>query len=189
MAIAVSLINGFVALVAALIPFIVSWLADLRNKPRRKRFVILGISISVVMAVVCVATFFFVHHVIRPSPQATITAPVQIGSGTDVGGRASDLPQDQLFLVLRSTEGAGLRYYPQAQVSDWTGANWTAALQAPPGAGRYDLMAIDATAAEARGELLMYLQICKATANCPGIDTMPEGVETLASTAVNVTTP
>ncbi len=35
----------------------------------------------------------------------------------------------------------------------------------------------------------MYLQICTATADCPGIDTMPEGVETLTSVAVNVTTP
>ena len=196
MVITASFINGGFALLAALVPFIVSWLADLKNKPERKRVIILGISILAAAAAVGTATSFIVRNVIRPSPQATITvpagspaAPARIGPGSDIGGRASDLPHDQLFLVLRSTSGAGLQYYPQAQVSDWTGANWTTALEAPPGAGRYDLMAIDATAAEARGELLMYLQICKATANCPGIDTMPEGVETLTSVAVNVTTP
>jgi hypothetical protein len=104
-------------------------------------------------------------------------------------GRASDLPHDQLFLVLMSTGGGGLHYYPQTQASGWTGANWTAALNANLNAGNYDLMAIDATAAEARGELLMYLQICQTTATCKGIDTIPEGAEILASVPVNVTIP
>jgi hypothetical protein len=192
MVIAVSLINGVFAVLVALIPFIISWLANLR-KPGWKRPVIFGISILVVFAVACVATFFFARHVIHPSPQATITvpagssaAPTDIRLGDDIEGSASNLPHDQLFLVLRSTGGGGLRYYPQAQVTGWIGANWTGALDASPGAGRYDLMAIDATAAEAHGKLQMYLQICRETATCKGVDTLPEGVEILASVPVNV---
>jgi len=191
MQIVTALIAGSFTLLAAFIQPIVSRWAAVKHAPRRKRRLILWIAISTAVAVACIATFFFVRYVTSSSPQATITVPAgsEIQPGSDIMGRASDLPHDQLFLVLMSTGGGGLQYYPQAQVSGWTGANWTAALNANLNAGNYDLMAIDATDAEARGELLMYLQICQTTATCKGVDTIPEGVEILVSVPVNVTIP
>lgn len=189
MAIAASVINGMFVLLAALIPSIGSLLEDLKNKPRRKRLIIRGTLSLVIAALVGGLTLFSVSHATRPSPQATIAVPggsqADIQLGGNIEGSATDLPHDELFLVLRSAEGG--EYYPQALVNDWDGISWKAALNALPGIGRYDLMAIDATGAEARGELRMYLQICRATATCKGVDTLPDGAETLASIPVDVT--
>lgn len=180
-----ALITGMFTLLAALIPDITKWWAAFR---KRRAQVLLGISI---VAVACVVMAIFLSRVITQSPQATITfptgssaAPATIGAGSIIEGRASDLSHDRLFLMLRSTEGGGLQYYPQAQVSDWTGANWRAALNALPGAGNYDLIAVAVTNPEASGELRMYIQICQTAATCPGVDTIPEGVVTLVSVPV-----
>ena len=157
--------------------------------PRSKRWiqVFLGILIVVVASVVMA---IYLIHVTTQSPQVTITSPgssatpTEITAQSTIEGNASDLPHDQLFIVLRS-RGGGLQYYPEAQASNWTGSDWSAALHALPGAGSYDLLAVAATTSEASGELRMYIEICQTTATaCPGVDSIPEGVEILASVSV-----
>jgi hypothetical protein len=164
---------------------------SLRWKPGSLRLtwrVVLG---TLILVVGSVSMFFFVRHLITHSPQATITAPrssatpAVITARSTIEGNANYLSHDQLFIVLRSTGGGGLQYYPQAQVSTWTGADWSAALEAPPGPGSYDLIAVAATTPEASGELQMYIEICKTTA-CPGVNLIPEGMETLASVPVTI---
>ncbi len=152
---------------------------------KRRTQILLGISIAVVA---CAVMAGYLSQVITRPPQATITAPgpsataAVITAQSTIQGSASDLPHDQLFIMLRST-GGGLQYYPEAQVSDWTGANWRAALDAPPGPGSYDLVAVAATTSEASGELRMYIELCQAAA-CPGVNPIPEGVQTLFSEPV-----
>jgi len=178
-AIAAALITGACTLIAQFIPDG----KPVITKPGSRRLtrrVALGI---VVVVVASVTMFFFVRHVITQSPQAAITPPAEVTSGSVINGSASGLSHDQLFLMLRSTAGGGLRYYPQSQVTDWTGDNWRAQFNDLPGAGSYDLIAVAVTTADASGELQMYIQICQAVA-CPGVATIPAGVETLASVPV-----
>jgi|SRR5215469_4505587 len=186
MVIAGALITGGFTLTAALIPIIVkgwgSWPTNL------KRRLIIGAVIVTAMASASMG--IYLSYVIPRSPQATITiptgtaaAPAEVTPGSIIEGHARDIPHDALFLILRSTQGEGLRYYPQAQVNDWTGTRWRAALYAPSGAGHYDLIAVAVTSAETSGEMQMYIQICQTTP-CPGVDTIPQGVETLASVPV-----
>jgi hypothetical protein len=186
MAIVAALVTGVFTLIAQLIASGKS----LRRKPDSLRLtwrIVLG---TLIVVVGSVSMFFFVHHLITHSPQATITAPrssatpAVITARSTIEGSANYLPHDQLFIVLRSTGGGGLQYYPQAQVSTWTGADWSAALEAP-GPGSYDLLAVAATTPEASGELQMYIEICKTTA-CPGVNPSPEGMETLASVPVTI---
>lgn len=176
------------ALVAALITgactLIGQFIASGRSlrKPGSLRLTWRGVLGILLVVVGSVSVFFFVRHLITQSPQAAVTPPAGVTTGSVIEGSASGLPHDQLFLVLRSTEGGGLLYYPQSQVSDWTGANWSAQLKDLPGAGSYDLIAVAVTTSEASGEMRMYIQVCQ-TVKCPGVD-IPEGVETLASVPV-----
>lgn len=186
MIIAGALITGGFTLTAALIPIIVKGWHDWPKKLRRR----LIIGAVIVAAVASASMGIYLSYVIPQSPHAAITiptgtavAPAEVAPGSIIEGHASDVPHDALFLILRSTEGEGLRYYPQSQVNDWTGTSWRAALYALAGAGHYDLLAVAVTSAEASGELQMYIQICQTTA-CQGVEGIPPDMETLASVPV-----
>ena len=194
-----ALISGVFLLLSATVPLVPDGWRHLKRQAQEKRVPVRRLVFRrmgpwfLLAAAFATGMFFLIDSLIAKNPQATITSSLASGSagaasiepGTHIQGRAKDVSHDDLFLMLRLGQGAGLRYYPEAQVSDWSGDKWTAGLgNAPP--GQYDLMVVAATTPEARGGMRMYMQVCHATASCPGTDTIWDGMETLFSVPVIV---